>query len=430
MTVLRIAFLMALLVGGRAVAQTNTPAPAVPPVAPPAASSNEPARLALEVEAALQALARDNFSVDPGLAGGAAIEAAVRTLDPAARLLSAAEVERLAQERAGQDYGFGLRLSMTNGQPVVLELTAANPEAAAGLQPGDRLRSIDGEVTTNLTLVRALALLRADQADPVRLVVQRADAVLTNEATRALLPLEAVETAEKWPRELAYMKVNGLFGEAGRGVVSTLRGWAETGRFGFVLDLRGAGGGDLEAVTTIGSLFARGGSLLCAFRDRQDQDVSVHKAMEGDPLETPVLVLVDGATTGAAEVLAAVLADSVRGVLLLGTPTAGDPLIRDLVELPGGRTIYLAHRRLVTADGTVYDGRAGITPDVVSTNLVERVADYEPEAMPDRRATLPQEIEDRGLRDRLRGDPVLRQAVDVLLGLKALNIRAGGVSSP
>lgn len=395
----------------------------------PAAPRSPAAILSAEVEEALRLLDRAHFSVEAG-AAGAAIEAAVRTLDPGARLLTVAQVEHLNQERSGLDFGFDVRLAISNGQPVVVEDHPSDPARAGGLQVGDRLISIGDLPATNLTLPRALAVLRDHQTSTVRLVVRRADAVITSEAARVLTTLQPVETSEKWSRELAYMKLNGLYEpDAGRTVVSTLRGWSETGRFGFILDLRGATGNDLAAVQAIGSLFAPAGSLLFSFRDRQDQDVSTFKALSGDPLKTPVVVLVDEATSGAAEVLAAVLADSVRGALVIGEATAGDPLIRDVVSLPNQRNIYLATRRLVTADGAVYDGHAGLSPDVVAPRIAADADYYEPEAMPDRRATLPQEGEDRAMRDRWRGDPALRQAVDLLLGLKALNIRADGVSS-
>ncbi len=385
--------------------------------------------LSAEVEEALQVLDRAHFSVEAG-AAGAAIEAAARTVDPGARLLAGAQAEHLKQERSGLDYGFDVRLAISNGQPVVVEDHPSDPSRAGGLQVGDRLVSIGDLPATNLTLPRALAVLRDHQTSTVSLVVQRADAVITSVATRVLTTLQPIESSEKWSRELAYMKLNGLYEpDAGRSVVSTLRGWSETGRFGFILDLRGATGNDLAAVQAIGSLFAPAGSLLFSIRDRQDQDVSTYKALSGDPLKTPVVVLVDEGTSGAAEVLAAVLADSVRGALVIGEATAGDPLIRDVVSLPNQRNIYLATRRLVTADGAIYDGHAGLPPDVVAPRVAADADYYEPEAMPDRRATLPQEGEDRAMRDRWRGDPALRQAVDLLLGLKALNIRADGVSS-
>jgi C-terminal peptidase prc len=398
-----------------------------PPAAPPAPRSDAQV-VGDAVQAALQALASNHFQVATS-AAGVAIEAAVRTVDPGARLLTAEQAAHLREEQGGRDYGFDLRLTVSNAQPVVVEGNAADPARAGGLWPGDLLLQIGDASATNLTLPAALALLRGHEPSTVLLRVQRAGAVVTSEATRVLTTLAPVEAAEKWPRDLAYMKINGLYApDAGRSVVAALRGWSETGRFGFILDLRGATGDDLTAVEAIASLFARAGTQLCTFRDRQDQDVSSYKARSGDPLQTPVVVLVDEATTGAAEVLAAVLSDSVRGALLLGAPTAGDPLIRDAVHLPGDYLVYLATRRLVTAEGTVYDGHAGLEPDVAATRSAASDF-YEPDLQMDRRATLAQEIEDRALRDRWRGDPALRQAVDVLLGLKALNIRAGGVSS-
>lgn len=411
---------------------TNAPATNLvvqpPPAAAPAPRSDAQV-VGDAVQAALQALASNHFQVATS-AAGVAIEAAVRTVDPGARLLTDDQAAHLREEQGGRDYGFDLRLTVSNAQPVVVEGNAADPARAGGLLPGDRLLQVGAASATNLTLPAALALLRSHESSTITLLVQRAGVVVTSVATRVLSTLAPVEAAEKWPRDLAYMKINGLYApDAGRSVVATLRGWSETGRFGFILDLRGATGNDLAAVEAIASLFARAGTQLCTFRDRQDQDVSSYKARSGDPLQTPVVVLVDEATTGASEVLAAVLSDSVRGALLLGAPTAGDPLIRDAVRLPGDYLLYLATRHLVTAEGTVYDGRAGLEPDVAATRSAAASDFYEPELQMDRRATLAQEIEDRALRDRWRGDPALRQAVDVLLGLKALNIRAGGVSS-
>ena len=428
-------FSCAMLVFGM-LAHVAGAAPVAAPTAGPtgdvsrAVAPASPAELlAADVEAALRQLDRAHFPVEAS-AAGVAIEAAVRTVDPGARLLTEAQAEHLKQERSGLDFGFSLRLAISNGQPVVVAGDAQDAARAGGLREGDRLMAIGDQAATNLTLPGALALLRDHQTSSVRLVVQRAENIVTSEATRVLTTLQPVETSEKWSRDLAYMKLNGLYEpDAGRSVVSTLRGWSETGRFGFILDLRGATGNDLAAVQAIGSLFAPAGSLLFAFRDREEQDVSTHKALSGDPLKTPVVVLVDQGTSGAAEVLAAVLADSVRGALLIGEATSGDPLIRDVVSLPKQRLLYLATRRLVTADGAVYDGHAGLQPDVVAPRTAASADYYEPEAMPDRRATLPQEAEDRALRDRWRGDPALRQAVDLLLGLKALNIRADGVSS-
>ena len=134
----------------------------------------------------------------------------------------------------------------------------------------------------------------------------------------------------------------------------------------------------------------------------------------------PVMVLIDGNTGGAAEVLAAVLSDSVRGAMLFGRPTRGDFLVRETITLPDEMMIYLTTRRLETGDGTVYTGAKGVYPDVV----VDRETT---EATQPRRSmrteVVDEEIEQEKLYHQIRGDASLRRAVDVLLGLKALGIR-------
>jgi len=353
-----------------------------------------------------------------------------RAADPRARLLTPDAFAHLQQERAGLDYHPGVRLSMTNATPRIAAVDTNGPAGPAGLQVDDLLLAADGRSLTNVTLIDASLALRGHSTNALTLWVQRGGALLTVEVARALAPLPALESAEKLPRNIGYLRLNGLYKDTGREVVSTLRGWAETGRFGFVLDLRAAGGDDLASIVPIGSLFARGGDLLFTFRDLDEQDLSVHKAEEGDPLETPMLVLVDERTTGAAEVLAAVLADSTRGALLVGAPTGGDALVREALTLPSPDLLYISTRQLVTAQGARYSGAATVEPDLVVTGRGVRADGFEADPEHDRRETLDVELTDRALRDRIRGDEALTRAIDVLLGLKALNIRASGVSSP
>ena len=144
------------------------------------------------------------------------------------------------------------------------------------------------------------------------------------------------------------------------------------------------------------------------------------------PLRMPLMVLVDEETTGAAELLAAVLAGSVQGAMIIGRETAGDPLIREPVSLPTGGYALLAKRQIRTGDGTVYDGAGGVAPDVTITDAALDETVYEPEAPVLRKGkTLSdEEKEDKALRERTRNDTYLRRATDVLLGLKALGYGA------
>ena len=112
----------------------------------------------------------------------------------------------------------------------------------------------------------------------------------------------------------------------------------------------------------------------------------------------------------------------VKGVMIIGRETSGDPMIREPRKLSTGRHALLATRQLKTADGTVYAGSNGVMPDVAITESALDETVYEPDAPVLRKGKTmsDEEKEDKALRDRTRNDTYLRRAADVLLGLKAL----------
>jgi carboxyl-terminal processing protease len=312
---------------------------------------------------------------------------------------------------------------MTNGMPRVAAVEAGSPAAEAGLQPGDIITSVDDTKLERTTIAACNKLLRSNTGLTVRIHFTRGTET-TNAAsiTLKLMKLPAIETAEELSSDLAYIKLNGIFPGSGRDIVSALRGWAETGRFGVVIDLRGAVGSDLASVAEIASLVATSEAQLYSFQDAAGQDLEVVRATVGSPAAMPIMLLTDGQTAGSPEVLAAVMAESVRGAMVIGSVTYGDPMVREPVDLPTGEILYIATRRLATAAGNVHAG--AITPDIAVEESKGSGSDYEPElTSSERRVVLEKEYADRALRDRLRGDEVLKRAVDVLLGLKALNIR-------
>jgi hypothetical protein len=190
---------------------------------------------------------------------------------------------------------------------------------------------------------------------------------------------------------------------------------------GFILDCRGAGGTNLAAVDALAAPFVRPDTFLYSVQNGLGEDLELHAAPEAEPAAAPVIMLVDRRTTGAAELLAAVLARN-RGVLLVGQPTKGDPARRELVPLAGGGAAFMATGRYVLPDDTTWAGTgvaphvriapAGKAPIDVRTNLLSRAGKPFDESA--RR-----HIE---LFAAVRTDPGLARAVDLLLGLKALAI--------
>ena len=374
----------------------------------------------------LEVLSSNGIPVRADAPRGPLYECLSQTADPAARIFSASVYEHHLQELAGRDFSPAFSITMSNAVPRVASLAA---DAPAGLQPGDRIVAIDGTPTTNSTIGDAIALLRGHAATNLSLVIARDDAsTATVSVARALARLPAIELSETWPRELGYARFNGFFADSATAAVALVRGWADAGFAGGILDLRGAGGDAIGDIAAFAGLFASRGSVLFSFRDAEENDLGSFKADGASRIELPLMVLVDETTHGAAEVFAAAAFDSLKGLLLVGRPTMGDPAIRSGLALSDDLVLYIATRRLVTGNGSVLDGRARVTPHLV----VQRAArvDFEPPPGPDRRMRLDEEDADRALRDRVRGDAVLQRAVDVLLGLKALNIKPGALSSP
>lgn len=384
--------------------------------------SNDVVQAVKDVVVVLQ---KHGLPFDARKACDAAIDAVIQVADPQGRLMSDADIWRMTEEDKGIRYEAGIRVSLTNKTFVISEMREGSEADKAGLRVGEVLQEIDKGNIEGLRLSEVQELLRGQADQAVSVKVQDTNGV-AREIEVKLDPVEAgaVGVAEELPANLCYLKLNGIYGRSGKDIVSLLRGWAETGRSGVVIDLRGAGGADAQGVADTAGLFAESGSLLFAFRDAQDQDLGVYRSNSSLLLNIPAMVLIDEETRGAAEVLAAALAGSTRGVMLIGSVSSGDPLVREVQELPDGSHLYLATRKLVVADGKSYNGSEGVKPDLVVAPAAAPDNEYEPEPPVDPvRELSSEEKEDRLLRDRVRGDETLRRAVDVLLGLKALNIR-------
>jgi carboxyl-terminal processing protease len=375
----------------------------------------------------LKLLGDRGIAVDAAAAQRSVTLALARTADPGAEVVAEGLAKHRQEEMSGLDYSAGFRLSVSNGLPLVIAVDADSPAAKAGLAKGDVITAI-GETNAFdlITLPDAVRATRAHAADKIALLYRRSP-IATNSAslTLALLKLPAIECSETLPNGIFYVKVNGLFAGGGTAIADALRGWTAKSRSGVLLDLRGAGGDDSDSVKSVASLFAKNDDVLYSLRDRRDHELQIAKAAGEKPLGVPVLVLIDHDTRGASELLAAVLGDSVKGAMIVGRFSRGDPLVREYVKLTSGDLLYLATKQIVTADGTRYDGRTGVKPDVQAGGTAVQ-PEYDAEPIADRRQLLEQELQDFALRNRIRGDAALRRAVDILLGLKALNIGAQG----
>ena len=237
-----------------------------------------------------------------------------------------------------------------------------------------------------------------------------------------------IEQAEEWAYGIGYLKLAGLHEGCVADVTDQVREWLKAGRTRLVVDLRGATGTANSAVDRIAGAFVEKGRPLYVLRDGAGEVAERHLS-PGDgrrAVPTQLMLLVDGSTTGACELLAAVMQGR-QGVLVLGELTAGDAGIREKVDLPDGTSLWLATQWAEPGDGTgtVYHG-TGVTPDIMlSVPAEEQAAPIVPAEGRPGRPLSPKAGMDRELMKRVSGDVLMGRATDVLLSLRALEANRG-----
>ncbi|WP_327666953.1 MULTISPECIES: S41 family peptidase [unclassified Streptomyces] len=292
----------------------------------------------------------------------AAERAVSRSGDRWGAVYSQGDYEEFEEALDGQYTGVGLWARRErDGRIEVTKVAAGSPAAAAGLHPGDRLRSVDGERVDGQPVTEVVSLLRGDATDApagtaVRLGLQRGTRAWTETLRRALLSTDSV-TVRRLADGVTVIKI-AAFTKGSGDVVGTAVRQAPVGA-GIVLDLRGNSGGLVTEAVTTASAFLDGG--LVATYDVNGEQQALH-ADPGADTTRPLVALVDGGTMSAAELLTGALQDRGRAVVV-GSRTFGKGSVQMPSRLPGGSVAELTVGHYRTPSGRSVDGR-GITPDL------------------------------------------------------------------
>ncbi len=367
------------------------------------------------IEEVVQQLQLRHLDGDPVKVEKIVISAIVKSADPQGRILSDEEMVRFTQAMKGVSLNAGILIESTDGYPVVSTILNTN---AYSIPVGSRILSIDGNPVGDKDIFTIYHELHT--ADGANVVTSSGDGIITSSVVLAACSMPSLMGTELLPRGISYIKLRGLYDDADPvlGAVGSALLRKET--LGTIVDLRGAGGVNLDAVVSLAELFRGRSETLFTIESLSDKKVYKYTRKKNEIKKTPVLILVDGETRGAAEVFAAVCGS---GIILLGEETAGDLLLRDFVTLSSGRHLYLLAHSMTTACGVKYTGYSGVLPNIqVAADAHTSWStgkSYEP--FYDRKPANGEE-ENQRLTKRLGDDTILRRGVDILLGLDALNL--------
>ncbi|MFJ1788786.1 S41 family peptidase [Streptomyces anulatus] len=276
------------------------------------------------------------------------------------------EYEEFEQALDGAYTGVGLSARRTAGGDVtVSRVQPGGPADRAGIRAGDLLRTLDGRAVGKRPVAEVVALLRGDgtgaaEGSRVELGLVREGRSWTETLRRARLTTVAVTVRRLGaePSSAVLVKVEAFTKGAGADVRDAVRD-APDGA-GILLDLRANSGGLVAEAVVAASAFLDGG--LVATYDVRGEQQALYADPGGDT-DRPVVVLVDGGTMSAAELLTGALQDRGRAVTV-GSPTFGKGSVQMPSELPGGSVAELTVGHYRTPAGRNVDGR-GITPDLV-----------------------------------------------------------------
>jgi len=242
-----------------------------------------------------------------------------------------------------------------------------SPAAGAGIHRFDRIMEVDGKPLKDVNVVDASQMIRGPSGSTASLVIQRAGRTMSLSVVRAAITVPPVEARFASPG-VAYLKVFGFSQGAGRALRQSVTTLEHEGQIkSAILDLRGNPGGLIIEAASVGGIFLPTRTVLARITERGAQP-SVLRASGSPPLaKTPLVVLVDGQSASASEILAGAFKDYHRGTII-GEKTAGALGGSVTVPLPeGGMSVTV--ERIQTPKNTAVEA-VGITPDVPVTLTV------------------------------------------------------------
>ncbi|MGO9930203.1 MAG: S41 family peptidase [Steroidobacteraceae bacterium] len=296
----------------------------------------------------------------------AAIRGMVSSLDPYSAYLDGEEYDEVKISSSGRYSGVGIEISIEDEQVVVIAPFDGSPAAQAGIRSGDVIVTIDGVAVNTSALSDTIGRMRGPEGTTVKIGIMRdgnAEPLLFT-LKRSRVDLHSVR-AELIESGFGYVRISQFSETTGDELGSALKDLRKRNGApleGLVLDMRDNPGGVLEAAVAVADAFLESGVIVTAKGRTPDSKFEMD-ATPGDALNgAPIVVLVNGGTASAAEIVAGALKDQHRAKLM-GRTTFGKGSVQTIVPLAEDRAVKLTTSLYYTPSGISINHR-GIAPDI------------------------------------------------------------------
>lgn len=295
-----------------------------------------------------------------------AIKGMLGNLDPHSAYLEPQAFQELQESTSGEFGGLGIELGVEDGLLKVISPIDDTPAARAGIEAGDLITRIDDQPTKGWTLMQAVEKLRGKPGSKVSLTLMRdTGKPLELELTRDVIKVRSVKS-ELLERGYGYLRITQFQVDTGREVERALARMArENGKAldGLVLDLRNNPGGVLQAAVEVSDHFLSQGLIVYTKGRIANSELRFSADADDASAGVPLVVLVNGGSASAAEIVAGALQDHKRAVIM-GTDSFGKGSVQTVLPLTNERALKLTTALYYTPKGRSIQAQ-GIVPDIV-----------------------------------------------------------------
>ncbi len=368
-----------------------------------------------------------------------AINGILAGLDPHSSFLGPEAFREIRIDTEGEFGGVGIEVTIENNKLLVISPIEDTPADLAGVRAGDVIIEIDGASVRSDSLTQAVEKMRGEIGSKIILTVVREGETspLDIEITRDIIQLTSVRTKDLGEPGYAYMRISSFQSGTAKSLQKKIETFTrENGEpQGFILDLRNNPGGILVGAVDVSNLFLNDG-IIVETHGRLEDSESSYSADSPDLINgAPMVVIVNGGSASAAEIVAGALQDHHRAIIV-GTRTFGKGSVQTISPIGDGSALKITTARYYTPSGRSIQ-ETGIIPDIVSeATEITRVNGHDsirevdlarhlvnPEDPPSEQA--PEVDEAKSL---LRKDSQLRDALNLLKGIHLAN--AGKLAKP
>ena len=347
-----------------------------------------------------------------------AMKGMLASLDPYSQFMDPDMYKEMKIETEGEFGGIGIVITLKDNLLTIISPIDDTPAHKVGLQAGDKIVKIEDEITRDLTLIEAVKKLRGKPGTDVRVTVLREEErkLLDFTITRSIIKIESIKRVGIVKDGIGYIRLVEFQENTHRDLEIGLRDLEKEGMKGLILDLRNNPGGLLDSAVSVSEKFLEEGKIVVSTKGRvESQNFIFNSKSKKKHLYYPMVVLVNGGSASASEIVAGAIQDHKRGIIM-GTKSFGKGSVQTVVPLSDGSAVRLTTSKYFTPSGCSIHGE-GIMPDIEVEYKKEPKVE---EKTDDNLAIfdeLQEEKEDEEKKEKIEYDNQVMSAVDVLKGI-------------